>query len=500
MSEKVRLRIKYWTIFFNPVVLFVYAIGCSKLYLLCQFGGVRRRLPWIAICGVVGVIWIIVWTALYFNKKRAGIEGIPVRYQRWLLFLSLEIWILILITGFYGTKIVHSAKAYNGKLSWKMDEIKSSRKIRLKHNNIYQNGIEGIFEDLKKELKLPDELYIADEFSLKFTKDGTITEIDSFFYGRNSKGVEHSFQIDYDRHKSDKITVWLNGYVDSDYADEMKMNPFMELLDMVDIQQELQTWDARDKAEQFGILYKGYRSFPGTQGIVAIDEDGSARALGDEDAAGEDAGYTVSLYVPGDERIIPKRYMNMWDKVHIEENPIDGGKEQFYEIGACTIDPSEGTLYFFVDQDTGWRLMVTGAALGSRSYGMDATDDGGSTWNKINADPFSGKLGVAEGIVFFDQALGFIGIGGASGQHCEIYVTTDGGQSFAEVLLPIKEITDDVTNIQEHNYMNMPERVGSLVQIVLGKEKYSEGKGLLFQSEDSGAHWQYVGLIDSVVE
>ena len=40
--------------------------------------------------------------------------------------------------------------------------------------------------------------------------------------------------------------------------------------------------------------------------------------------------------------------------------------------------------------------------------------DGGSTWECINDDPFSGQLGVAEGLIFYDENFGVAGITGAS--------------------------------------------------------------------------------------
>ena len=54
----------------------------------------------------------------------------------------------------------------------------------------------------------------------------------------------------------------------------------------------------------------------------------------------------------------------------------------------------------------GWRLVITDAAAGSRFYVMEKTMDGGSTWECINDDPFSGQLGVAEGLIFYDETLG----------------------------------------------------------------------------------------------
>lgn len=74
------------------------------------------------------------------------------------------------------------------------------------------------------------------------------------------------------------------------------------------------------------------------------------------------------------------------------------------------VDNSNGTMYFFLDNEKGWRLVVLDAALGSRFYGMEKTEDGGSTWEQVNENPFQDRFGVTEGLIFFDEALGVAGI------------------------------------------------------------------------------------------
>ena len=81
--------------------------------------------------------------------------------------------------------------------------------------------------------------------------------------------------------------------------------------------------------------------------------------------------------------------------------------------------------------------MITDAAAGSRFYVMEKTMDGGSTWECINDDPFSGQLGVAEGLIFYDENFGVAGITGASQSYSRLYVTRDGGRTFEEMKLPM---------------------------------------------------------------
>ena len=53
------------------------------------------------------------------------------------------------------------------------------------------------------------------------------------------------------------------------------------------------------------------------------------------------------------------------------------------KIQKWTVDQSDGTMYFFLDENNGWRLVITDAAAGSRFYVMEKTMDGGSTWECI---------------------------------------------------------------------------------------------------------------------
>ena len=73
-----------------------------------------------------------------------------------------------------------------------------------------------------------------------------------------------------------------------------------------------------------------------------------------------------------------------------------------------------------IDENNGWRLVITDAAAGSRFYVMEKTMDGGSTWECINDDPFSGQLGVAEGLIFYDENFGVAGITGASQSYSRL--------------------------------------------------------------------------------
>lgn len=76
----------------------------------------------------------------------------------------------------------------------------------------------------------------------------------------------------------------------------------------------------------------------------------------------------------------------------------------------------------------GWRFKILDAAAGSRFYGLQQTTDGGNTWEMINEDPFVGNIGVSEGLVFYDENNGIIGLTCAGQDWSNLYRTTDGGK------------------------------------------------------------------------
>ena len=98
-------------------------------------------------------------------------------------------------------------------------------------------------------------------------------------------------------------------------------------------------------------------------------------------------------------------------------------------------DEKMNTMEAFLEEDPmiGYRLIVTDSAAGSKYYELEKTVDGGTNWTLVKEDPFDGNLGLAEGIVFFTQDNGYIGITNVSGTDSQTYVTYDGGVTFSKV-------------------------------------------------------------------
>lgn len=201
--------------------------------------------------------------------------------------------------------------------------------------------------------------------------------------------------------------------------------------------------------------------------------------------------HELSLFVPNREEISPVKCRDDWVKPEPEEEE----PEVSYEIGVSVKEQSDGNVYFFLNEQKGWRLAVKDAALGSRWYGLEYTEDSGASWDEINVDPFAGSMGVAEGIQFFDESFGFLLMGGASESHAELYVTRDGGATIEEVKLPKEQITDDIADLDEYDYTTMPVKEGKTLKTELRLEKY-DCQRALFESYDDGETWNYVGFLE----
>ena len=267
----------------NPLVLIIYGILCFYLYSLSQYGGVRRKAPIIIGSAVLLLLWFL-WCYYKRCKNTKVIEEnqenieltkrISSKHKKIIfskLWFFIACFILIATTFITSMKIYQSAVSNNGKLSWFIGDLKNKRQISFVHNNIYENDIEGIFDEIESKINLPQDLYISTDFKLKFRKDGTITSFDTYVYGKDEKGQTESFLISYDTNKSKKIIVYLNGFVAAEFNEEKKLQHFIDIMKWVPLEETVSPWND----DQFGIIYSGLRNWGyNTEGILYVDQDG----------------------------------------------------------------------------------------------------------------------------------------------------------------------------------------------------------------------------------
>lgn len=500
MKNKKDSRYLFWSRVLNPVALTIYGVACFYLYSLCQYGGVKRRMPIIIICMGLLSLWFL-WCVYSNHKHEKKSQNMVLEVskekqydaekdiRRSKLWYSISCFILVGITGLTALGVYNSAVNYNGKLSWLLQDLKNKRQVEYIESNIYEHGLQGIFDAIETRLDLPKDLYVLSDFILKFNKDGTILSFDTFLYGRNEEGETESFLITYDDKKSKKITVYLRGNVNADYDDIHKFQPLLDAMKVIPLKDTILQWEQ----EEFGILYAGIRNWGyNTAGIVTIDKEGNVKK--EEYAMNEIVGYTISVYVPEKEdMIIPVRYIPDWETVMIEPEMIKKNNV----IGYRDFDGEEA---FFLDETRGYRLTVADAALGSRFYILDQTQDAGLTWQTLNKDPFSGDAGASAGITFLDEKLGFIAMSHSGGSYGELYRTEDGGVSYKKISFPpVKVPLNENETYEAFDFPGMPYLQDEKLEVLVGQGQDGDYKGgikALYQSLDRGNTWEYVGEAD----
>lgn len=199
-----------------------------------------------------------------------------------------------------------SAVPFNGKLSWVINELQSSRRVRLVHNNIYEDGLDGILEDIRGKVDLPEKLCLVNSFNLHFRADGTVETLYTFVKGFDENGnFVDSYLISYDAADSDKITIWLGGAADMEFAQEKDLEPLLEAMRVLPLKETVENW----QEDIYGILYYGERSWGySTEGIRYLEPDGSVSYPGAY-ASAEIKGFSVSVFCPENEAVTPVRYL-----------------------------------------------------------------------------------------------------------------------------------------------------------------------------------------------
>lgn len=414
----------------------------------------------------------------------------------------------------------------------KSDEVK----ITLKHDNFFDDSVAGILEDLDNEIGLPKKIYLVNHFNVTFYATGEIAAIDTFFYGEDENGETRTYLVDYNRKKSSKMTVYINNYAETDYEEDMCLTPLFELLGNIKVKEQVDSWAEETKSHTFGISYSGKRAFTSADSLQVInaentDTNGNS-ILSKVEYGGEVTGFAVTFSTGGEENtgeiityIINPKYIsaavlaqqNRREQIdeakngagndttdntgNADPNAVAGDDEEESGDGTpWTENREDGSVYFFLDDNTGYRLLVADAAAGSRFYELEMTKDGGQSWNQQNADPFDGNIGVAEGIEFYNENLGVIGLAGASGDYSTLYLTQDGGKTFSMIELSMDEVTElpDTAaeygfSISDYDYCKMPQQKdGKLIIKVISA--MGENDGILFESIDSGNTWNYSGI------
>lgn len=227
----------------------------------------------------------------------------PIQHIFWkwtVLFLS-----LFTIVGVYyvGSNTVN----YNGALAWKINELKTVTKVKLKNDNFYTTKLDGIIDSVKAKMELEPYL-MTNDLEIEFKKDGTITYIYTYIYGFDQNQNEQSgYLIYYDKKKGNKVQIhkqdW-NGEGRTVYDPNNDLSIVINMLRRIPVKDEVKRWNEENNA----VLYKGIRRWNSQEGIRIMDENGKIYINSIADIV--NTGPTISLYIPGKEDlIIPQRYI-----------------------------------------------------------------------------------------------------------------------------------------------------------------------------------------------
>jgi len=217
--------------------------------------------------------------------------------------------VLLAAVMLYGcVSVVESAIPYHGKLAWYLKDLEDKRTVTLVHDNVYETGVDGILEDIRKKVDLPQTLCLATSFNLHFSLDGTVQTFDTMLYGFDEAGnFAGSYLVSYNAARSSRISIYLHGVDHAQFQTQKDLQPFLEAVRAMPLEQNasfLSRWD-----DSFGILYYGVREWMGGEGVRFLNYYGESwdPPFWERDFR----GYGVSLFCLNQDDIPPLRYLYM---------------------------------------------------------------------------------------------------------------------------------------------------------------------------------------------
>lgn len=481
------------SILFNPLAILIYGIACYYIVELAEYGGVTRRLPIILLTSGLLLIWLL-WF-LYYSRKESFKQKINSQKTNVFLNAVSKPWFyialitLLLITGSAGFNIYNSAQPFHGKLSWVIQDIKTRRNVPFEKKNIYTDGLYGFLKDMDVSLELPDELYLTDYFSIFFDPDGTITSISGTIYGFNKGNTDErkSFRINYDEDDSDEMMIRVDSHSNAgnENTQDVRLETLFDALSHLSLQENVGQWP---NESNFELYYSGMRDFGyNDEGIIYYNQE---KVLGiPEIIHNPIVGYTLSIYPPDNESITPNRFVyTEFEDLEQLSIPLQSD-EPLYDVADESI----------VNDSVAYQLVILDAALGSRFYGLTKTgDDVENSEVLINPDPFLGETGVASGITFINESLGFIGLSHSGGIQADLFRTDDGGVTFEKLNIPPREVPmplNENLSYSPFDFPGMPFEENRKLVLHIGQGAdgdHNRGSQAVYHSMDNGKSWVYI--------
>lgn len=485
-------------IILNPLVIIIYGLACYYLAELARYGGVKRRVPIIIFMLSLLIIWFI-YSFFKMRKQKSKSNQIElskdslkmIQTSKW--WFGLTVLAFIFITSYTGYDIYQSAIPYNGKLSWVIQQIRSEREVPFTRKNIYEDGLLGLIEDVNQKVELPDELYLSNEVDLSFTKEGQITKFYGFIYGKNTKGETDTFLLSYDEKKNQNLQIYLDNYLEATYDKDKLLQPLIDGLEVIPLDEIFKELDV----ELFELNYAGFEVSPNN--MEWKNQYYNEEGLLDIPYSTDDyVGYSFKIHeTDGSELAYLKFNFVSYDPVAIENYVEQKAKEEAQEADPNYFPEEAIAEEYFLNEKIGYQLVEIDAALGSRFYGLRKTEDGGLTWTMHNEAPFLDRTGIAAGLTFIDEELGFIALSHNGGNEADLFRTSDGGVTFEQVELPSVSVIQNGAEFEPFDFPKMPiESNGQLILYVnQGADgDYQKDAKVSYVSDDRGQTFEFVEI------
>jgi photosystem II stability/assembly factor-like uncharacterized protein len=163
----------------------------------------------------------------------------------------------------------------------------------------------------------------------------------------------------------------------------------------------------------------------------------------------------------------------------------DDGGANWRPVILPPLDPGTGSTPFFVDRDRGWLLTVRYSATAAQQAEVFGTADGGQSWLPLSTSGLSTASGDVLGeLAFVSASAGWVFGTGQAG-HALLFVTRDGGATWAPEALPIGTTGPRATDRVDVG----PPMIAAGGRGVLPVYDRDGAQGWLYATGDGGASW-----------
>ena len=133
-----------------------YLLLLFQVWHVCQYGGRRLSVIIIGAIGAALICSIIIWSVLTAYLKKNGSLTQERGFSFWISLL-----IILIGSGCAVGGVIYSAIPGHGRLAEKLQEKQTVQYVSYDHDNFFNNGVQGLLDDIGKKIDLPKELYVA---------------------------------------------------------------------------------------------------------------------------------------------------------------------------------------------------------------------------------------------------------------------------------------------------------------------------------------------------